>query len=116
VIFSERRGARFLAVTAILLLATAVPAAGAETEAAAGDELASDSTLDRVGAVLGKAGEATFEVAILRPVGVAATAVGFVFFVASLPFVSPNLEIKTSWETFVMAPAEYTFTRPIGDF
>jgi len=114
VIFSGQRGARFVAVAAILALATAAPAMGPET--AGGEEAASSGTFRDVGAALGKVGEATFDVAILRPFGVAATAVGFAFFVASLPLVTPNLEVDTSWEVFVLAPAEYTFTRPIGDF
>jgi hypothetical protein len=112
VIFSGRRGARFFAVAAILALATAAPATGAETEAAGGEEVVvPDSTFRDVGV-----GEAMLDVAILRPFGAAATAVGFAFFVASLPLVAPNLEFGTSWEVFVLAPAEFTFTRPIGEF
>jgi hypothetical protein len=116
VIFSGRRGARFFALAAILALATAAPATGAGPEPDGGEEVAPSGTFHDVGVALGEVGEATLDVVILRPFGAAATAVGFAFFVASLPLVAPNLEIDTSWEVFVMAPVEYTFTRPIGDF
>jgi hypothetical protein len=113
VIFSGRRGARFFAVAAILALATAAPATGAETETAGGEEAVPDTTFRDASVAVG---EATLDVAILRPFGAAATAVGFAFFVASLPLVAANLEFGTSWEIFVLAPAEFTFTRPIGEF
>ncbi len=112
-ISSGRRGARFFALAALLALATAAPATGAETETAGGEEVVPDSTFRDVGVAVG---EATVDVAILRPLGAAATAVGFACFVATLPLVAPNLEFGTSWEVFVLAPGKYTFTRPIGKF
>ena len=37
-------------------------------------------------------------------------------FVASVPFVAASGELLTSWDVFVLAPADYTFRRPLGDF
>ena len=57
-----------------------------------------------------------FDVLLLRPLSAIATIAGVPFFVASLPFVAPAGEIMTSLDVFVLAPAEYTITRPLGDF
>ncbi len=57
-----------------------------------------------------------FDVLLLRPLSAIATIVGVPFFVASVPFVAPAGEIMTSLDVFILAPAEYTITRPLGDF
>ena len=61
-------------------------------------------------------GRVTLDVLLLRPLGVAASAVGLAAFVVSVPFVAPSSGLRTSWEVFVLGPTEYTFSRPIGEF
>jgi len=61
-------------------------------------------------------GEITFDVLVLRPLGAAASCVGFGAFVVSVPFVAPSSGLDTSWEIFVLGPVEYTFQRPVGIF
>ncbi len=103
-IFSGRCGARFVAAAAVLVLTTAGPVMGAEAEAEQ-----SGVTPEEIGAKL-------LDAVVLRPLGAVATVAGFGFFVASLPIVAPTREIGWTWDIFVLAPAEYTFVRPIGEF
>ena len=63
-----------------------------------------------------KAAGAAVDVLIARPLCFAATAVGTVAFVISLPFAAPSKSIKKSANALVMQPGKATFTRPIGDF
>ena len=72
--------------------------------------------LDGAGNVGGKAAAATVDVLVLRTMGVAATGVGFGFFVCSLPLTYSADGVREAWETFVTSPAEYTFQRPLGQF
>jgi hypothetical protein len=53
---------------------------------------------------------------ILRPLGLLGTAVGAVVFVLGLPFSATGNNIKESADTLVVAPAKFTFARPLGDF
>ncbi len=103
-IFSGRCGARFVAAAAVLALTTAGPATGAEAEAA------------QAGVTPEEIGAKVLDVVVLRPLGAVATVAGFGFFVASLPIVAPTREIGWTWDVFVLAPAEYTFVRPVGEF
>ena len=57
-----------------------------------------------------------FDVLLLRPLSAISAIVGVPFFVASVPFVAPAGEIMTSLDVFILAPADYTITRPLGDF
>jgi hypothetical protein len=50
-----------------------------------------------------------------RPVGLAATVIGSVFFVVSLPFAATSGSIRESAHSLVVRPARDTFSRPIGD-
>ena len=52
---------------------------------------------------------------IIRPACFAATAVGSVFFVASLPFSAMSHSTKKTAHALVVTPARATFTRPLGD-
>jgi hypothetical protein len=53
---------------------------------------------------------------LLRPLGIAATAVGCVFFIATLPFtVWSKKRIKQAGYNFVVEPGAYSFVRPLGD-
>jgi len=51
---------------------------------------------------------------LLRPLGIAATAVGTVFFIASLPFSVPTGSIGVTFKKLVAEPAGFTFARPLG--
>lgn len=59
-------------------------------------------------------GASTLDVVIIRPLGMLASAVGLAMFVVSAPFVAPSRDFDTSWDVFVVGPAEYTFVRPLG--
>jgi hypothetical protein len=52
----------------------------------------------------------------VRPVSLAATVVGSVIFVVALPFSIPSGSVGTVGQEIVVAPAKYTFIRPMGDF
>ena len=50
----------------------------------------------------------------LRPLGFAATVVGAVFFVVSLPFSGPTGSTGEAFDRLVAEPSNFTFTRPLG--
>ena len=61
----------------------------------------------------------TFDVFPIRTLSASAVVVGFGAFLVSVPLVGPGFQmegIRNSWDYFVMAPVEYTFVRPLGDF
>jgi uncharacterized membrane protein YhhN len=95
----------FLRATAVvaLLLALASPAAAIAPP---------DPWYVKAGNIAAK----TFDVVLLRPLGLAATIGGFGCFAIALPFSAINRDINSPWETFVIGPTEFTFTRPLGDF
>jgi hypothetical protein len=51
----------------------------------------------------------------LRPLGIAATGIGLVFFVASLPFSVPTGSTGEVFDRLVADPASFTFARPLGN-
>ena len=51
---------------------------------------------------------------VLRPFGLAATVVGTVVFVVSLPFSLLTKKVDKAAQKLVVDPAKYTFTRPLG--
>ena len=51
---------------------------------------------------------------LLRPLGIAATATGLAFFIASLPFSALSGSTKTAFKKMVAEPASFTFVRPLG--
>lgn len=56
------------------------------------------------------------DLVLLRPLGIAATAIGCVFFVASLPFTIWSGErLKQAGTHLVVEPATYSFVRPLGE-
>ena len=61
-------------------------------------------------------GEMMFDFAVVRPIGIAATAVGCVFFVLSSPFAALGGNIDDAKEMLVKDPAAFTFKRPLGQF
>ena len=63
-----------------------------------------------------RAGELTYDAALLRPAGAAWLLFGSLFFVASVPFVAPFQGVDDSLDVFVWTPYEYLFERELGDF
>ena len=61
-------------------------------------------------------GEMIYDVTIVRPIGMIATALGSVFFIISLPFSALAGNVDAASEELVKKPARYTFIRPLGDF
>ena len=55
------------------------------------------------------------DVAVVRPVCLAATAIGSAFFVISLPIAAMSRSTKKAAHVLVVNPARATFTRPLGD-
>jgi hypothetical protein len=53
---------------------------------------------------------------VARPACLAATVVGSVFFVLSLPFSLASSKVDRAAEVLVVNPARATFTRPLGEF
>jgi hypothetical protein len=53
---------------------------------------------------------------IVRPLCFAATIIGSVFFVISLPIAATSGSVHSTADALVVTPAHATFTRPLGDF
>jgi hypothetical protein len=56
-----------------------------------------------------------FDLVILRPAGLIATAAGSVVFVVALPFSLITGSVGKTFNALVAGPAEYTFWRTMGD-
>ena len=56
------------------------------------------------------------DILLIRPLGIVATVVGGALFVVSLPFSALGGNTEDVYQTMVVEPARFTFTRPIGDF
>ena len=129
-----RRGAGILAL-AVLLACPLHPAAvwAADDTSAASLECADDGTFGApgtsgaslqcaddatFGASVRRAANATFDVLILRPTGLAVLLVGVGLFVPATILGSPGgkTPIREAWDRFVVQPADYAFKRPVGDF
>jgi hypothetical protein len=54
------------------------------------------------------------DLVLLRPLGIAATALGTVLFVASLPFSATGGNAKGAFNKLVGEPGGFTFARPLG--
>ena len=55
------------------------------------------------------------DLVLVRPLGLVATVVGTVFFVAGLPFAAATRSIPEAGHYLVKEPAWFTFQRPLGD-
>jgi hypothetical protein len=102
--WTTRTGLRRLAAT--LIAALLVPAhAGAQ----AGEDAASKA---QDYAAKG------FDAVIIRPLSLAAVVVGAALFVPAAIVSSPGglSPIREAWEQFVLAPVNFVFTRPLGEF
>lgn len=53
---------------------------------------------------------------VMRPLGLAATVLGAVITVVTLPFTLPTGSADDAAHYMIVEPAEYTFNRPLGDF
>ena len=51
-----------------------------------------------------------------RPAGLAGTTLGFCAFVVTSPFTAMADVVDEAWDTLVITPGEWTFTRSLGDF
>lgn len=56
------------------------------------------------------------DIALVRPGCFLATVLGSAIFVVALPIAAASHSVKSTADTLVVAPAQATFTRPIGDF
>jgi len=52
---------------------------------------------------------------LLRPLGIAATAVGAAMFIVSLPFSASGENVKEAFCKMMAEPAKFTFARPLGN-
>ncbi len=62
------------------------------------------------------AGAMTFDLLLIRPVGIVATVLGSALFIASVPFAAPGGNTMPAYEKMVILPAKFTFQRPLGFF
>lgn len=62
-----------------------------------------------------KGGFMAGDLLVVRPLGIAATAVGSVLYVISLPFSLAGGNEEEARQKLVLDPAGYTFTRPLGE-
>lgn len=58
----------------------------------------------------------TADLVLCRPLGLVAMLGGTVVFVVSSPFSALGGNIDEAWDSLVVIPAEYTFSRPLGQF
>ena len=53
---------------------------------------------------------------LVRPLGLCAVILGAGLFIISLPFSALGKNVKEAGQKLVVAPAKFTFTRPLGEF
>jgi len=61
-------------------------------------------------------GAMMYDLCVVRPVGLVATALGSVAFVLSWPFSALGDNSDVAGQKLVKDPAKYTFVRPLGEF
>jgi hypothetical protein len=110
------RGSGIVAL-AVLLACPLSPAPvwAADATPGASAPLADEATF---GASALRGANATFDVLFLRTTGLAVLLVGVAFFVPAAIVSSPGgkTPVREAWDRFVVQPANYTVTRPIGEF
>jgi hypothetical protein len=67
------------------------------------------------GEIKGARAEDIVDLVVLRPVGCVVTLAGTGLFLLTLPFTVPTHSVNEAAERFVVAPFEYTFSRPFPD-
>jgi hypothetical protein len=85
---------------ALMLAANPCPALADDPDTVSGDK-GTDMLVDAV---------------VMRPLGLAATVLGAVITVVTLPFTLPTGSADEAARYMIVEPAEYTFNRPLGDF
>lgn len=63
-----------------------------------------------------RGGDMAVDLVVVRPLGIVATVIGTAGFVLALPFTVPSGSTEDTAREWVVAPFEYTFNRPLGDF
>ena len=99
-------GARGFIAMLVLMLLTVQMTVIAQEPAVPGKEHAQESP-EPAGLIL-------IDALLLRPLGLAATALGTAAFVLTLPFSLPTRSAGKVAEALVCKPAKYTFARPLG--
>jgi len=61
-------------------------------------------------------GAMMYDLVVVRPIGMVATAVGSVFWLIGLPFSAAGGNVDAATEKLIKEPAKYTFDRPLGEF
>ena len=56
------------------------------------------------------------DILFARPAGLVGTTLGFTAFVVTSPFTAMAECVDEAWDTLVITPGEWTFTRSLGDF
>lgn len=101
------------AVLGALLLASTVSLAHAQGTQADTDANSSDATSTYASEP--SAGMMAFDLLLVRPLSLAATAVGTALFVVDLPLAVFQKDAPAApFHQLVVNPARYTFTRPLG--
>ena len=93
----------------VLLLVTTPAAAQDAAKPNEADE--ANETLEAPDA----AGMMLLDAFLLRPLGLAATALGTAAFIVTLPFSLPTRSADDAAKALVVKPARYTFARPLGE-
>ena len=55
------------------------------------------------------------DILLVRPVGILATVFGSAVFIVALPFSLLGGNTEATYQNLVVAPAKFTFQRPLGD-
>jgi hypothetical protein len=97
-----------IAVTAVLLLCMLVPAPLVFAEGQYNGKHAREAKRDVSGE------EMVADLVLARPVGFFGLVFGTVAFVAALPFTIPAHQVEEAKQKLIVAPAKYTFVRPLG--
>ena len=58
--------------------------------------------------------EMVADLVFARPIGFCSLVFGSIAFVAALPFTIPTQQVEEAGKKLVVAPAKYTFARPLG--
>ena len=96
----KKKSLVFLVAAVLLFTWAASPALAKEKQYIAGEDRNAVSMM--------------FDLVLLRPLGLAATVIGTAFFVVSLPFSALGGNTGEAANKLVVAPAKYTFSRPLG--
>jgi hypothetical protein len=62
------------------------------------------------------AGKMAGDALVARPLGLCATVIGGAIFVVSLPFSALGGNTKPAYDSLLVNPFKFTFSRPLGEF